>query len=1433
MRRTDRAARVLLVAAGVAALIAGMLVAGMLVAGGPPAGAQPSADGPAKASGDPAIVSVNILPQDGSGAPNGLAATPPMGFNDWNAYGCNINEDVIKQTADAFVSNGMKDAGYQYVNIDDCWQDGRTVSGNNDLKRLTGRVNGHLVADPVFFPSGMKALGDYIHARGLKFGLYSSNGTGTCQNVAGTFGHEQTDADDYAAWGVDYFKLDTCNSGLPGDPNAFFARYKVFGDALRASGRDVVFSICDFTQGGQTWLWGSQVGNLWRTTGDISANFNSMLNNFTSTQTRRTYAGPGGWNDPDMLEVGTGGFSSLAGPAQVGDTNVQVESANGAIAGSAFRIGTRAGNDLESFEVGSVGTAAGAPTTLFSPAAAGDTTVKVPSTTGFTVGNKVLVDTGGNSYETPTITSVGSAGTQTALADATSPGATNLKVASTSNLAAGDALTVDTGTGSENATVAAVGTAAGPATTTVAPVGAGDTDVKLASTSGVSVGDQLLLDSGGNVERATVTSVGTAAGPATTLVAPAAPGATNVKVASLNGMTVGDPIVIDNGGSTEVATVTGIPGGGGAAGPRVPGRLGNAVKFDGGTEYANLPTGVVNGLSDFTVSSWVNPSANTAWQRIFDFGTGTNTNMFMTVNAGGAGLRFAITNSGSGGEQQLTGGGQLPLNTWSHVAVTVSGNTGTLYLNGNPVATNPNMTLHPSNLGNTNQNWIGRSQYADPNLNGAVDDFQIYNRALSGSEIGGLAGGTPGAGNVVSYKFDEDGGPTAIDSSGNGRNATIIGAAAGAPTTTVAPVSVGDTNIKVSSTLGFTVGDQLVLDESGYIPVGQERAETATITGIGTAAGPQTTTVAPAKAGDTNIKVGSTNGFVVGQPMQIKDASGRNFETATVAGIGTNAGPSTTLAAASKAGDTNLKVTSTNGFVVGQDLVVGVGATQETATVTGVGTAGADGTGVTVATPLKMDHLILMLIRGTGTGVTLTAPLSGDHASGSTTRGQGTGITVADPIKVAHPLATTGGNPGGGIDIRDTGAGLDITPLAKAHQIGVTARDTGTGVGVAPLSLAHAAGVAARGLGTGVTLTAPLSSTHAAASSVRDESKPGTGITFSPALTAAHAVGAVVRGGGTGITLTTPVTRTHAAGSSIGKSGMSLTESRTHFSLWALDSAPLLAGTNVADMAAQNLAIYLNKDVIALDQDPLGVQVSTISNANSQWKLTKPLADGDTAVAVFDAASTPWANATVDFASAGLDPSKTYLAKDLWSKQVSGVSDPISVANVPAHGTTVYRLSTQPPAVAVPDPIVVNATSPAGAVVNFSSTAHDAFDDQLSPTCTPASGSTFASGDTKVTCTATDAANHSSSASFNVHVKGAAEQIADQIKLVGNKGGGSFADQLQSAADELAGGADAEACGTMGAYINHVRSQSGKQLTPAEAATLIANANRIRSVIGC
>jgi hypothetical protein len=228
-------------------------------------------------------------------------------------------------------------------------------------------------------------------------------------------------------------------------------------------------------------------------------------------------------------------------------------------------------------------------------------------------------------------------------------------------------------------------------------------------------------------------------------------------------------------GALVVQWPDGVISSGGAAGPRVPGEIGNAVSLNGNGDYVSLPSGIVSSLNgDYTVSAWVNPSQNSTWSRLFDFGTGTTKYMFLTISDGKE-VRFAITTGGAGGEQQIKGTSLLPLNTWSLVTVTMSGTTGTLYVNGTPVGTNSNMTIHPSSLGTTTQNWIGRSEYGgDPYLGAKVDDFNIYSRALSPAEVAALATGQAGAGNVADYKFDETGGTTVIDSSGNGLNGTIV-----------------------------------------------------------------------------------------------------------------------------------------------------------------------------------------------------------------------------------------------------------------------------------------------------------------------------------------------------------------------------------------------------------------------------------------------------------------------------------------------------------------------------------------------------------------------------------------------------------------------------------------------------------------------------------
>ncbi|WUH95597.1 NPCBM/NEW2 domain-containing protein [Streptomyces sp. NBC_00433] len=227
---------------------------------------------------------------------NGLAITPPMGFNDWNSFGCDVNEQLIKDTADYFVSSGLKAAGYTYVNIDDCW-----LTHSRD-------AGGRLVPDPVKFPDGIKGTADYVHSKGLKLGIYEDAGTATCAGYPGSLGHETVDAQSFADWGVDYLKYDNCNNKSDGTRADFVNRYTAMGDALKATGRPIVYSLCEWGQQ-QPWEWAASVGNLWRTTGDISDNWASLKSITAQNLPLAAAAGPGQWNDPDMLEVGNGGMT--------------------------------------------------------------------------------------------------------------------------------------------------------------------------------------------------------------------------------------------------------------------------------------------------------------------------------------------------------------------------------------------------------------------------------------------------------------------------------------------------------------------------------------------------------------------------------------------------------------------------------------------------------------------------------------------------------------------------------------------------------------------------------------------------------------------------------------------------------------------------------------------------------------------------------------------------------------------------------------------------------------------------------------------------------------------------------------------------------------------------------------------------------------------
>ena len=228
-----------------------------------------------------------------------LSLTPQMGWSSWNNFQGNINEDIIKSIADAMVASGLKDAGYTYINIDDCWH------GKRD-------ADGFIQADPKHFPYGIKALADYVHSRGLKLGIYSDAGSETCAGRPGSLGHEYQDALQYARWGIDYLKYDWCNTT---NINAQGA-YQLMRDALQATGRPIFFSMCEWGDN-HPWRWAKGIGDSWRIGPDIWCSFDSthvfptyiqcsIIDCINRNDSLRSYAGPGHWNDPDMLEVGNG-----------------------------------------------------------------------------------------------------------------------------------------------------------------------------------------------------------------------------------------------------------------------------------------------------------------------------------------------------------------------------------------------------------------------------------------------------------------------------------------------------------------------------------------------------------------------------------------------------------------------------------------------------------------------------------------------------------------------------------------------------------------------------------------------------------------------------------------------------------------------------------------------------------------------------------------------------------------------------------------------------------------------------------------------------------------------------------------------------------------------------------------------------------------------
>jgi alpha-galactosidase len=247
------------------------------------------------------LIPIAFLIASAVGSPAQVAATPPMGWNSWNFFAGKVTDKDIRDTADLLVSTGMRDAGYVYVNIDDTWEAKRDAQG-----RIQSNEK---------FPD-MKALADYVHSKGLKLGIYSSPGAQTCARFEGSLGHEQQDAQTYADWGIDYLKYDLCGyrtvmqQQAPNDLSAqnklMRQAYELMHQAIVKAGRPMVYSLCQYGMD-SVWEWGPQVGaNLWRTTGDISANFDRMRIIGQGQAGLAKFAGPGHWNDPDMLEVGNG-----------------------------------------------------------------------------------------------------------------------------------------------------------------------------------------------------------------------------------------------------------------------------------------------------------------------------------------------------------------------------------------------------------------------------------------------------------------------------------------------------------------------------------------------------------------------------------------------------------------------------------------------------------------------------------------------------------------------------------------------------------------------------------------------------------------------------------------------------------------------------------------------------------------------------------------------------------------------------------------------------------------------------------------------------------------------------------------------------------------------------------------------------------------------
>jgi alpha-galactosidase len=565
---------------------------------------------------------------------NGLAKTPPMGWNSWNIFAGNIDETKIKQIADTMVNSGMRDAGYIYLNLDDNWMaTSRDSSGN-------------LRGDPGRFPSGMKSLGDYIHSKGLKFGIYGDRGTATCMgiNQSGSYGNEQRDANTFASWGVDYLKYDNCNA--VGDMRT---AYQNMRNALANCGRDIVFSICAWQF--QTWM--PDTGNLWRISEDIIDTWDNgsswgkgIIECINDNRDLAGYAGPGGWNDPDMLEIGNGGCTTEEYRTQMSMWSIMAAP-------------LLCGNDIRSMSQTTKDILLNSEVIAVDQDPAGIQGTRISASNGLEVWCKPLGSANGTTKAVALLNRNGS----------------------TANI------TVNF------------------------------------SSIGLS-GTVTVRDLWAKVDRGTFSGSYTMSVPSH--------GTGMLKISSditPTDVPTPDPTIAPTPSPNQEPVWSSGP-----------------YTLNGSSDYIDLPDGLTNDLYDFSIACWVTLNSLDTWSRVFDFGGDTDVFMMLTPASGNTGYPyFTITISGNDGEQGIDGTSALPTGSWQHLAVVKSGNTGILYINTEEVGRNTGMTLNPADLGNTTNNYIGRSQWSnDPYLNANIDEFVVYNRAISASEVADLGSTPPG-----------------------------------------------------------------------------------------------------------------------------------------------------------------------------------------------------------------------------------------------------------------------------------------------------------------------------------------------------------------------------------------------------------------------------------------------------------------------------------------------------------------------------------------------------------------------------------------------------------------------------------------------------------------------------------------------------------------